>query len=269
MKKLSKLLLTFMLFLTISQPLIATVQAVESDEQTEEENNEETDEEESNEEADEEADEDVDQETGEGTPVEDINEPTINVDPSPNQLQRDRKLIRKPVETPASVTGERFQGIGTVVDFTTHGSREIYTINTPDNSVFYLMIDWDMTENNVYFLTSVNDQDMVIDNIPTNQPTNEIPQETSEVTNTENTTEVVEETQETEGSNATFWILLGIMTVAIFGYHFFFGKLKSLNPLMKEKEEVDTKELEGNVDIHNEREAESYATDPEEEADEE
>src|SRR5699024_7218529 len=123
MKKLSKLLLTFMLFLTISQPLIATVQAVESDEQTEEENNEETDEEESNEEADEE----VDQETGEGTPVEDINEPTINVDPSPNQLQRDRELIRKPVETPASVTGERFQGIGTVVDFTTHGSREIYT----------------------------------------------------------------------------------------------------------------------------------------------
>lgn len=249
MKKLSKLLLTFMLFLTISQPLIATVQAVESDEQTEEENNEETDEEESNEEADEEADEEVDQETGEGTPVEDINEPTINVDPSPNQLQRDRKLIRKPVETPASVTGERFQGIGTVVDFTTHGSREIYTINTPDNSVFYLMIDWDMTENNVYFLTSVNDQDMVIDNIPTNQPTNEIP-------------------QETEGSNATFWILLGIMTVAIFGYHFFFGKLKSLNPLLKSKEEVDTKELEGNVDIHNEREAESYATDPEE-ADEE
>lgn len=265
MKKLSKLLLTFMLFLTISQPLITTVQAVESDEQTEEQN-EEADEEESNEEADEE----VDQETGEGTPVEeDINEPTINVDPSPNQLQRDRELIRKPVETPASVTGERFQGIGTVVDFTTHGSREIYTINTPDNSVFYLMIDWDMTENNVYFLTSVNDQDMVIDNIPTNQPTNEIPQETSEVTNTENTTEVVEETQETEGSNATFWILLGIMTVAIFGYHFFFGKLKSLNPLLKSKEEVDTKELEGNVDIHNEREAESYATDPEEEADEE
>lgn len=268
MKKLSKLLLTFMLFLTISQPLIATVQAVESDEQTEEQN-EEADEEESNEEADEEADEEVDQETGEGTPVEDINEPTINVDPSPNQLKRDRELIRKPVETPASVTGERFQGIGTVVDFTTHGSREIYTINTPDNSVFYLMIDWDMTENNVYFLTSVNDQDMVIDNIPTNQATNETPQETDEVTNTENTTEVVEETQETKGSNATFWILLGIMVVVMFGYQLFFGKLKSLNPLMKEKEEVDTKELEGNVDIHNEREAESYATDPEEEADEE
>ena len=54
----------------------------------------------------------------------------------------------------------------------------------------------------------------------------------------------------------------------MFGYHLFFGKLKSLNPLMKNKEEVDTKELEGNVDIHNEREAESYATDPEE-ADEE
>ena len=264
MKKLSKLLLTFMLFLTISQPLITTVQAVESDEQTEEQN-EEADEEESNEEADEE----VNQETGEGTPVEDINEPTINVDPSPNQLKRDRELIRKPVETPASVTGERFQGIGTVVDFTTHGSREIYTINTPDNSVFYLMIDWDMTENNVYFLTSVNDQDMVIDNIPTNQATNETPQETDEVTNTENTREVVEETQETKGSNATFWVLLGIMVVVMFGYQLFFGKLKSLNPLMKKKEEVDTKELEGNVDIHNEREAESYATDPEEEADEE
>lgn len=254
MKKLSKLLLTFILFLTISQPLIATVQAVESDEQTEEENNEE-------------ADEEVDQETGEGTPVEDINEPTINVDPSPNELQRDRELIRKPVETPASVTGERFQGIGTVVDFTTHGSREIYTINTPDNSVFYLMIDWDMTENNVYFLTSVNDQDMVIDNMPTNQATNETPQETDEVTNTENTTEVVEETQETKGNNVTFWVLLGIMVVVMLGYHLFFGKLKSLNPLMKKKEEVDTKELEGNVDIHNEREAESYVTDPEEEAD--
>lgn len=60
------------------------------------------------------------------------------------------------VETPASVTGEKMQGTGTVVDFTTTGSKAFYTIVDNDHQTFYLIIDLDKTDNNVYFLSDIN-----------------------------------------------------------------------------------------------------------------
>lgn len=249
MKKLSKLILTFILIFTISQPIIASAQEVNEEEQTEEQAEEENNEDNDNEEQDNEED------TGEGTPVdEDNEEPTLGETSNSNQSQRDSEVIRQPVETPASVTGEQYQGIGTVVDFTTHGSREIYTISTPDNSVYYLMIDWDMTENNVYFLSPVNDEEMIVENnMATQSQSSNVSQDTIQSENTESTEDTSNvETEETEGSNITFWILLILMTIGIFGYHLFFGKLKNLNPFTKENEEND--EIEEDVDIYNEEE---------------
>src|SRR5699024_7181412 len=60
------------------------------------------------------------------------------------------------IETPSSVTGEKREGTGTVVDFSTTGSRAFYTIVDQDDNTFYLMIDMDKADNNVYFLSDVN-----------------------------------------------------------------------------------------------------------------
>lgn len=60
------------------------------------------------------------------------------------------------IDTPASVTGEKMEGNGTVVDFTTNGSKAFYTIVDNEQQVFYLIIDMDKTDNNVYFLSEIN-----------------------------------------------------------------------------------------------------------------
>ncbi|MGR5993235.1 CD1107 family mobile element protein [Bacillus cereus] len=53
------------------------------------------------------------------------------------------------------MNGKKVDGTGTVTDFTTSGSKAFYTINDKDNNVFYLIIDLDKTQNNVYFLSDV------------------------------------------------------------------------------------------------------------------
>lgn len=253
-----------MLLFTMNQPLLASAQEVNEEEQTEEqaEENNEQNEEEQAEENNEQNEEPNVEDNGEGTPVDEENEePTLSGTTNGNENAEDSEVIKKPVETPASVTGEQYQGLGTVTDFTTHGSREIYTISTPDNSVYYLMIDWDMTENNVYFLTPVNDGNMNVENTPPmEQSADTLPQQNAQ-TETAAETEPVENgvKQESQGNNATFWILLILMAVGLFGYQFFFGKLKNLNPLLNKKEkEVDTKEIDPNdekeKDVHMEQE---------------
>ena len=51
-------------------------------------------------------------------------------------------------------------GTGTVVDNATdEDSKEFFTITTPSENVFYLVIDRQRTENNVYFLNAVTEKD--------------------------------------------------------------------------------------------------------------
>lgn len=248
MKKISNFLLSFMLLIAFTQPIVASAQDVtdeaeQTEEQQENENsNEETEQEETP----------VDEENGEGTPVDEENGVPLIQDG--NQVVEDDNVdVRKqPIETPSSVTGEKYQGSGTVVDFTTSGSRYIYTIQTPDNNVFYLMIDMDMTENNVFFLSALNQEELPLNNASNNQQTQQPPVEEVPVTNTEEVATNEEEVAE-QGSNATFWIILILMTIGILGYHLFFGKLKNLNPLLKDKDkEVEIAEFDNIHDVYNE-----------------
>jgi hypothetical protein len=59
---------------------------------------------------------------------------------------------------PLSVTGERFDGGGTLVDYVITGNKHFYTIVTRTGSAFYLIIDYDKELSNVYFLTEVDQQ---------------------------------------------------------------------------------------------------------------
>ena len=53
-------------------------------------------------------------------------------------------------------------GMGTVVDNATdEDGKEFFTITTPSENIFYLVIDRQRTENNVYFLNAVTEKDLM------------------------------------------------------------------------------------------------------------
>lgn len=88
-----------------------------------------------------------------------------------DQSEYEKEIIQVPIQAPASVTGEKYQGSGTVIDFTSTGSKAFYTIQAKDRSIFYLIIDLDKTENNVYFLSEINGEELSLKEVTTsNRP---------------------------------------------------------------------------------------------------
>lgn len=177
-------------------------------------------------------------------------------------VNRDKEILKMPIETPASVTGEKFNGSGTVVDFTTTGSKAFYTVQTTDHSVYYIIIDLDKTESNVYFLSEINGEELSLSEVASKEGI--INKESA--TATDNKVQKVEKTEEIEQkaeaatttktpskNNWSLWILL-IVAVILFGYQFFFGKLKNLNPLIKKKQLANTnEEIPNEKEIYNEQ----------------
>ena len=145
-----------------------------------------------------------------------------------DQSDRFKETIKKPMETPASVNGEIYNGSGTVVDFTTTGSKAFYTVKGADNSsIYYIVIDMDKTENNVYFLSEINGEELSLNEV-TSQNSNQLEEAKPELPE--------ENPKKKSNQNPTLFIVI-IGAIALFGYQFFFGKLKNLNPLNKKKEE--------------------------------
>jgi len=67
-------------------------------------------------------------------------------------------------EAPAEPTASPFtpSGTGTVIDHATdEDSKEFYTIMTPEENVFYLVIDRQRSTENVYFLNAVTEADLM------------------------------------------------------------------------------------------------------------
>ena len=169
---------------------------------------------------------------------------------NPDQSKREKEVIKKPIETPASVTGEKYRGSGTVVDFTTTGSKAFYTVKAPDNSVFYIVIDMDKTEDNVYFMSEINGDELNLSDVTArpNTPTTEESQPSPPKT---------EQPEQKKDSNLTFWLILILGSIGFIGFHLFFGKLKNLNPLLNKgsSNKEDTEENdEYETDIYNEQE---------------
>lgn len=77
--------------------------------------------------------------------------------------------VDEPAEETAPVVEEETtakpftpDGTGTVVDNATdEDGKEFFTITTPSENVFYLVIDRQRTENNVYFLNAVTESDLM------------------------------------------------------------------------------------------------------------
>ena len=71
----------------------------------------------------------------------------------------------EPIETevqPETQNPFSTDGTGTVVDNATdEDGKEFYTITTPDENIFYLVIDKQKTSDNVYFLNAVTEADLL------------------------------------------------------------------------------------------------------------
>ena len=65
------------------------------------------------------------------------------------------------VTTEDSSDALSFDGTGTVVDNVQQGSKQFYTISTDAGNVFYLIIDLDKDSNNVYFLDTTKERDLL------------------------------------------------------------------------------------------------------------
>ena len=61
---------------------------------------------------------------------------------------------------PSSVTGQKFEGTGTVVDYVQTDTKTFYTIYTADDKIYYLVIDNTKDNNNVYFLREINEDEL-------------------------------------------------------------------------------------------------------------
>ena len=100
--------------------------------------------------------------------------------PSGPNVKIDTVEEKVEIETPASVTGQKIEGTGTVTDFSTSGSKAFYTITDKEHNVFYLIIDLDKTDNNVYFLSDINKSDLEGSPIPEENVT-PMPEQTTRI----------------------------------------------------------------------------------------
>ncbi|MFJ7954299.1 CD1107 family mobile element protein [Lysinibacillus sp. NPDC096418] len=121
------------------------------------------------------------------------------------------------IDTPASVTGQKVQGTGTVTDFSTNGSKAFYTITDTEHNVFYLIVDLDKTDNNVYFLTDINKSDLA-GSVDTEEKVAFAPPVEQETAKAENPKE--------SGSNSFLLIVLLLAVIGVTAYYFLVMKKK-------------------------------------------
>lgn len=178
-----------------------------------------------------------------------------NVPKPPNEnVTGEEEIVPVEIETPASVTGEKMEGQGTVVDFSTTGERAFYTIVDNENETYYLIIDMDKSENNVYFLSDVNkaeissmanstDQKERI--IPESQTNEETTDEVSDESTAETALSSKEAPEKEENNNVGFMITVVVIALAgAFAYYFTTKKKKA-----KEGSETQTEELGDEDDL--------------------
>ena len=140
---------------------------------------------------------------------------------------------------------------GTVQD---KGGKEFYTIKTKSDKVFYLIVDKDKTDENVYLLTEVGENDLLnftdtnMVTLPQNQAIAEsaLPLETEKITETPEpeVTIIPEEKEEPEKkSNNSGTILLMLLVLAgVCGAYYYWKFMKGRNTSFDYEEDEDDDE---------------------------
>ena len=145
---------------------------------------------------------------------------------------------------------------GTVQD---KGGKEFYTIKTKSDQVFYLIVDKDKTDENVYLLTEVGENDLLnftdtnMVTLPQNQAIAEsaLPLETEKLTETPEpeVTIIPEEKEEPEKkSNNSGTILLMLLVLAgVCGAYYYWKFMKGRNTSFDYEEDEDDDEEEDTI----------------------
>ncbi|PHG56615.1 CD1107 family mobile element protein [Bacillus toyonensis] len=174
---------------------------------------------------------------------------SVGEPPSGPDVKGEKKEQEVEAQTPASVNGKKVDGTGTVTDFTTSGSKAFYTITDKDSNVFYLIVDLDKTQNNVYFLSDVKkttldgtatataskDGTSVKPNVPN--------QKQAEADKTViNTQSASEKSKEESNNNSFLLIVLVLAGVGVTLYYFLVMKKKKKKKNQNEGEEEGMKD---------------------------
>jgi len=115
-------------------------------------------------------------------------------------------------------------GTGTVIDIATDSDGKIfYTIMTPDEHVFYLVIDKQRNADNVYFLNAVTVDDLMAlaENPKPPQGGTVAPPPTT-TDNPEQPTETPPPAEQPQGGNMGMYIVVGILVIAGGGAGWYF-----------------------------------------------
>lgn len=196
------------------------------------------------------------EETGEGAKTEEVKTETetkteVKKEEEKPSVKEVEEKIK--IEAPASVTGQKTEGQGTVVDFSTSNTKNFFTIQDKEGNTFYLIIDMEKTENNVYFVSDVNkthlEQGVATQNdkAPINQAVVQQQQETqqNEVA-TDNTQ--APETNKKDGNNNFIKLVLGGFIAVLLGYYMFIFKKKKGSEPNKDSKENQTEAQEDNAE---------------------
>ncbi|MDR1541543.1 MAG: DUF4366 domain-containing protein [Clostridiales bacterium] len=145
---------------------------------------------------------------------------------------------------PFSITGEKFDGEGTLVDYVVTGNKQFFTIKTRQESIFYLVIDNDKEENNVYFLTAIKESDLPLKSENEEEPAAYAPNlraATTAPTELPFATETPESPASGGGASTTL-IMAGILFFSMIGigwYTKIYKKKKGKKPAGDEEEDED------------------------------
>lgn len=125
-----------------------------------------------------------------------------------------------PAEEPATPKPFTPEGTGTVVDNATdEDGKEFFTITTPSENVFYLVIDRQRTDNNVYFLNAVTENDLLA--LAEENPEPEVPEPTVQPEPDPEPTPEPEPEKDTGGNMGSLLIVLAVLLVGGgVGYYF-------------------------------------------------
>lgn len=125
-----------------------------------------------------------------------------------------------PAEEPTTPKPFTPEGTGTVVDNATdEDGKEFFTITTPSENVFYLVIDRQRTDNNVYFLNAVTENDLLA--LAEKSPEPEVPEPTVQPEPDPEPTPEPEPEKETGGNMGSLLIVLAVLLVGGgVGYYF-------------------------------------------------
>ena len=169
-------------------------------------------------------------------------DPTDAQENEPVVLQENPEPEKEDDHTPIS-----YDGTGTVIDDIENGSKHFYTIATDAGNVFYLIVDLDKENNNVYFLDTTKERDLLAlaEKAEEEEGTTVIKEEpVPQVETPAPEPEPEPEPQpEPKKSNTSLWLILALTAVAGVGVYVYYGIIKP------KKDADEAEEFEENSDF--------------------